>query len=222
MFLIKVELALIAFLFLVVGLAVSANYNYLWAMPFWAVCVLMVLFFRHPKRKPPLTPWSVVAPIDGYVESIFCVHSPLLGKDKTVVRLVRQHMGVMTLYSPMQGQLVQTWYGHQYERVLNDDCKDIGHIYSAWLRNKEDDDVLISFFRSKTTRYLEVKAQAGERVGQGREMGISSIRYLDVFLPNNIKLKVKQGDRLRAGVDVMGHLIHKKSHKKELSAKKRT
>lgn len=218
MFLIKVELAIVAFLFLVAGLAVSANYGYVWALPFWCVCVLMVLFFRHPKRKPPLTPWSVVAPIDSYVDSIFCAKSPMLDKDMTVVRLVRKHMGIMALYSPMQGQLIQTWYGERYERVLKEDCKDEGHIYTAWLKNKENDDVLISFFRSKTVRYLDVQSQPGERVGQGREIGISSIRYLDIFLPNNTKLKIKKGDHLRAGEDIIGNLIHKK----DLGAIKRT
>lgn len=218
MFLIKVELAIIAFLFLVVGLAISANYGCLWALPFWCVCVVMVLFFRHPKRSPPLTPWSVVAPIDGYVDAIFCAKSPLLDKEMTVVRLVRKHMGVMALYSPMQGQLIQTWYGEQYERVLDEYCVDEGHIYTAWLKNKENDDLLISFFRSKSLRYLEVQSQPGERVGQGREIGVSSIRYLDIFLPNNTKLKIKQGDCLRAGEHIIGNLIHKK----DLGATKRT
>lgn len=185
-----------------------ANYGTWQALPFWIAVVLLVLYFRHPKRVPPVVPWSIVAPIDAVVEGLFCTQDPFLGKMVTVVRLRRRHFGVMALYSPTQGQMVQSWYGEQFARSNADGSADLGHIYTARLENQEHDNVLISFYRAKTLRYLQVQAQPGERIGQGRQIGISSIQFVDVSLPNNIKLEVKIGDILFAGQSPIGTLIH--------------
>lgn len=214
MYLIKAEIAIIAFLVFVAALAVNVSYGWLYGWPLLLVFVAIMVLFRHPKRVTPSSPLAVVAPADAVVETIFSAEDPFLKQNCVVVRMRRRHFGVMALYSPVQGRIQQAWYGEQHKRIAGNDTQDIGHIYTAWIHTDDKDDVLVSFYRARTLRYLQIKPQPGERIGQGRIMGLSSIRYIDIMLPEGVKLNVQSGDSLKAGEGVIGHFAHYSKKKK--------
>lgn len=214
MYLIKAEIAIIAFLVFVAALAVKVSHGWAYGLPLLLVFIAIVVLFRHPKRTTPSSPLAVVAPIDAVVETVFSAQDPFLKQDCVVVRMRRRHLGVMGLYSPAQGRIQQAWYGEKYQRIAADETKDIGHIYTTWIHTDDKDDVLVSFYRARTLRYLQIRPQPGERIGQGRIMGLSSIRYIDIMLPKDVKLKVQSGDSLKAGEGVIGHFIHHSKKKK--------
>ena len=217
MYLIKAEIALIAFLVLVAALAMQVSYGWVYGLPLLLVFFFIVVLFRYPRRITPSCPLAVMAPIDAVVEIVFRAEDPFLKKDCVVVRMRRCYLGVMSLYSPAQGCVRQAWYGEKYQRIAVDDTDhtdDIGHIYTTWIHTDDQDDVLVSFYRARTLRYLQIRPQPGERIGQGRIMGLSSIRYIDIMLPKDVKLKVKSGDNLKAGESVIGHFLHHSKKKK--------
>ena len=208
MYLVKAELAVIAFLILVMALAVKVGYGLLFSLPFWVMFVLWLIAFRNPKRAVPSSPLAVVSPIDATVAGVFYANDSFQEKSRIIIRLSRHYTGIMGLFSPTEGQVMQTWYGEQYKRAVPGSSTDQGHVYTAWIQTDEKDDVLISFFRAKTKRYLQVKPQPGERVGQGKTIGLSSAQYVDVLLPENAKVKVQKGDKLKAGESIIGMLVH--------------
>lgn len=204
MYLIKAEIAVIAFLVLIAALAVKVSYGWMFGLPLLLVFVLLVVIFRHPKRKIPTRANTILSPIDAVVETVFGADEPFLNSMCLVVRLRRRHFGVLGLYSPVQGQVQKSWYGEKYGRVVNEEARDIGHIYTTWIRTDDQEDVLMSFYRARTLRYLQMRPQTGERVGQGRVLGLSSIRYVDILVPKDVAIKVKAGDTVKAGESVLG------------------
>lgn len=204
MYLIKTEIAVFAFLVLIAALAVKVSYGWMFGLPLLLVFVLLVVIFRHPKREIPTRSNTILSPIDAVVETVFGANDPFLDSTHLVIRLRRRHFGVMALYSPVQGQVQKSWYGEKYERIASDESHDIGHIYTTWIRTDDQEDVLMSFYRARTLRYLQIRPQTGERVGQGRVLGLSSIRFVDILIPKDASLKVKAGDTIKAGESVLG------------------
>lgn len=213
-FLIRPELSVLAFLLAVGFVAVYFGYGVVPSLPLLLSVLALVIVFRNPPRHTPPNALAIVAPIDAVVERIFEVESNELQQTMLLIRLRRRHLGIMALYSPIQGQLHQSWYGDKYVRHDAKDCKDLGHVYTAQLKNNESDSVVLSFFRAKSPRYLQINPQPGERTGQGRAMGLSSIRYVDILVPCNSKLKIEEGDMVKAGESTMALLNHKKKGKK--------
>lgn len=209
MYFIKAEIAIAAFLVCVTALAVKVSYGLMWAAPLWIVFIILVVVFRHPKRRTPSSPLAIVAPVDAVVADVFESDESFTGQTRKVVRLRRQHLGVLALYSPIEGQVIQTWYGESYEAPKAADTGARGHIYTAWIRTDESDDMLISFYRARTIRYLQIRPQPGERVGQGKLIGLSSIQYIDILLPLDTDLKIETGTSIKAGEDILGLFIHR-------------
>ncbi len=209
MYLVKAEMVIIAFLVFVGALAVKVSHGWVYGLPLAVAFVLIVVIFRHPKRTTPSSPLAIVAPVDAVVETVFGAKNTFLDhQDCIVVRLRRRHFGVMGLYSPAQGQVQQAWYGEKYQRIAAEGSRDRGHINTLWIRSDDADDVLMSFYRARMVRYLQIHPQVGERIGQGRLIGLSSVAYLDILLPRDVKLKVQAGDALKAGEAVIGHFVH--------------
>lgn len=209
MYLIKAQVTLLAFVLAFMAVVVKVSYGLTWALPLWLAVLLLVFFFRHPQRTAPSNPTAIVAPIDAKVMFSFTAEDPFLGENRKVLRLRRRHGGVFALYSPTEGQVLQTWYGEKYQRPLRHLGRDRGHILTAWVRTDEGDDMMISFYRALTLRYLQIRPQPGERIGQGKVIGLSTIQYIDILLPTDTHLNVTVGDSVTAGESVLGHFVHK-------------
>ena len=209
MYLIKSELTIVAFLIVVLALMVKVGYGVWASLPLWCALVVMLIVFRNPKRRPPPSPLAVVSPIDATVERIVHAKDPYQDKERIIIRLSRRYVGIMGLYGPTEGQVMQTWYGEQFKRPAAETGRDRGHIYTTWIQTDEKDDVLVSFYRCRTRRYLESWFQPGERVGQGKVVGLSSVQYVDVLLPVCSNIIVKAGDSIRAGESIMAKLVHR-------------
>lgn len=213
MYLIKAEIAVVAFLVFIAALALKVSYGWIVGVPFLLVFVFIVIIFRQPKRSVVSSPRAIVAPIDSVVETVFSAKEPFLKTPCLVVRLRRRHLGIMGLYSPAQGQVQQAWYGENYQRIADQEAKDKGHINTFWIRTDEGDNLMMSFFRAATVRYLNINHQPGERIGQGRLIGLSSIRFVDILLPVDVNLKVSAGDTLVAGESLIGQFVHRAKKK---------
>lgn len=212
-FLIRPELSILAFVLAVAIIVISTVYTVYQALPIAVVLLVLVLVFRNPRRTTAANALAIVAPIDCVVTKVTDIESKELEQAMILIRLKRRLFGIIALYSPIQAQIYKSWYGETYIRYDAKGCLDLGHIYTAHLKNNEHDSVLVSFFRASIPRYLQINSQPGERVGQGRAMGLSSIKYVDVLVPCSSKVQVKQGDVVKAGESTLAFLNHKKGKK---------
>ncbi len=61
----------------------------------------------------------------------------------------------------------------------------------------------------KWAPYVGMMIHAGERVGQGQECGFLYLAgMVEIYASDNSRMTVKKGDRIVAGADILGHLVH--------------
>jgi phosphatidylserine decarboxylase len=195
--------------------AVAAALFFVWpkSLPLAAagllVTAFMAWFFRDPGRIPPAEPGAVISPADGKI--VFCGdcapgrYSPKSGK------MVSVFMSVFDVHvnrAPVSGRVASVRYNPGKFHVASVD--------KASLENEQNGVVLETAGGHKVS-YVQIAGliarrivcylSEGDTVKQGQRVGM--IRFgsrVDIFLPASTTLRVKKGDRVRAGESIVGVL----------------
>ena len=149
------------------------------SLPLIILALGLLYLFRDPQRSIPPTPLGVVAPVDGRVVAVREVSDPFLGRTAIKLSIRMNPLGPLILRSAIEGRVMQQWY----------------------LSQGLDPHLLAG---------MDKEALSGDRIGQGRRYGLLlSFASVDVYLPANSRIDVRQGGTLRAGSDIIATLIHK-------------
>jgi phosphatidylserine decarboxylase len=198
-----------------VAAGVTAALYFVWprslslAVPGILLTLFMAWFFRDPGRMPPVEPGAVISPADGrIVYSGDCpagMYSTGPGKKVSVFMSV---FDVHVNRAPVSGKVVSVRYNHGKFLAANVD--------KASLEN-EQNGVAIETPGGQRVSYVQIAGMIarrivcdlseGDTVQQGQRVGI--IRFgsrVDVFLPASSSLRVRTGDRVRAGESILGVL----------------
>lgn len=180
------------------------------AIPFWCGVLLLALLYRDPLRKVPPVPLAVVAPVDGRVVAIEDIEDNLLKREAKRIVLTMGLSSIHSVRSPMEGQIMQQWYGQQ---VIDPDTYVVLEKTSArfaqWVQSDEGDDVVLVIKPTKGWPRPSWHLQSGERIGQGQRFGILPFgSTAEILLPANSRIDVELGDKVRAGSDTLATLVH--------------
>ncbi len=177
------------------------------SVPLWGLALLLIYMFRDPPREIPPTPLAVLSPADGRVEMIDHIRDPYLNRE--AVRIGVQ-IGVLDVYSarsPVEGKIAQQWFVAGREGGKKEDERPR---YAQWISTDEGDDVVLMMYAGPWTHRPHCYVHSGERVGQGQRCGY--IRFgarVDVLIPSNSRVEVKPGEPVKAGSDIIAHLVHR-------------
>lgn len=165
--------------------------------------VVLFLVFRDPRRDIPASPLGVVSPVDGRVVKIDLVDRGVLQGEAHRVRLKIDSLGAYTARSPVEGQI----------KEMRPDASKRGGEYrtnALWVQTDEGDDVVVQFRGYRLGIPPKSFLGFGQRVGQGQRCAYLRLtRFAEVHLPLDTKISVKPGDRLVAGIDLIGKLMHR-------------
>jgi len=190
------------------------------SLPLIILALGLLYLFRDPQRSIPPTPLGVVAPVDGRVVAVREVSDPFLGRTAIKLSIRMNALGPLILRSAIEGRVMQQWYlsqgldphllvGVDKEALSGDPHARQAH-YAMWIQTDELDDVVIALRGILVLNRLRCAVQSGDRIGQGRRYGLLlSFASVDVYLPANSRIDVRQGGTLRAGSDIIATLIHK-------------
>jgi len=102
-----------------------------------------------------------------------------------------------------EGKVMQHWL-HRSE-TTQPGC--IQHI--IWIQTDEQDDIVVVLHASLWFSRMHCYIGSGERLGQGKRCGFIPLgTQIDVYLPKRSRTTHKVGDRVLAGSDLLGELIH--------------
>jgi phosphatidylserine decarboxylase len=183
-----------------VGLIFVVADRYGAALIAFCFLVLAFLLFRDPVREIPAEPLGVVSPVDGTVVAVLPTSRGVVAaqEQKVVVRV--NHLGSYTLRSPTEGKILD----------LNDAEKGAqaaDRKRGLWLQTDEGKDVVLLFPRSWFWLAPTSPAQIGERLGQGQPSGYLRLaREAELRLPIDSRILVEPGQKVVAGVDLIGEL----------------
>jgi phosphatidylserine decarboxylase len=178
------------------------------AVPFALSLVLtlfVLYFFRNPERTPPADPCAIVSPADGTVIVAEPVMETPLGCEALKVSVFMSVFSVHVNRVPFDGKVLDVFY----HRGKFFDARD----GRASCENERNGVVLevpggarIAFVQiaGLIARRIICYARSGEQLKRGERYGL--IRFgsrVDIYLPLNMELLVKLGDKAVAGETIL-------------------
>ena len=165
-------------------------------------------FFRDPERKsPPDSELLILAPADGKVVEIVQEHEPLFiqgpaWRVSIFLSVLNVHVnrvpisGIVKYVAYKPGEYRVAW--HPKASTLNEQSH-IGLVHDSGRR------ILFKQIAGSLARRIVYRLATGDQVQAGERFGL--IRFgsrMDVLAAADTVLKVQVGDRVRAGVSVIG------------------
>ncbi len=170
------------------------------------VLILILQFFRNPKRSTPINDDAIIAPVDGKVVVIEEVEEPEYFNDKRLqvsifmspinVHVTRYALGGTVSYSKYHpGKYLVAW--HPKSSTENERT-------TVVVKNKSFGEVLYRQIAGALAKRIVNYAKEGDEVIQGSDAGFIKFgSRVDLFLPLNTNVKVNIGDAVKGGVQVI-------------------
>ena len=200
------------FLFVLSGILLSEKFvELIWLQKgiqmFLLLFLIIVLqFFRNPKRVTKINDNQIIAPVDGKVVVIEEVEEPEYFKGKKLqisifmspinVHVTRYALSGLVKYSKYHaGKYLVAW--HPKASTENERTTIV-------IENNNFGEVLYRQIAGVLAKRIVNYAEEGEKVVQGTDAGFIKFgSRVDVFLPLNTKLAVKIGDKVKGGEQVI-------------------
>lgn len=180
--------------------AAALGYWYVSAVLF-IVALFMAFFFRHPRRVPPSDPDVVVSPADGRVTRIEPQSSG------TVISIFLSPLDVHINRSPIPGKIVDMVYSRGKFLIATNEQASLVNEQNALTIEGEKITVVCKQIAGILARRIVVWKRAGDYLGLGEPFGmIKFSSRTDILLPANVRVTVKEGDRVRGGITVIGRI----------------
>jgi phosphatidylserine decarboxylase len=167
------------------------------------LALLLLLLFRDPARKLPSIPDAVLSPVDGRIVAVDPTDRACIEGEAMRIRIRINHFGAYTARVPAAGQVLN----------LHDNLAAGSRLTGQsglWVRTPSDDDVV---FLMEGPRYFgrpKAFVRYGERVGQGQRCAyVRLASHAEVYVPLRSRVRVKRGDYVNAGTDILATLVHK-------------
>ena len=184
-------------------LAVAAAVLGFWYVAgiFFLVALFMGFFFRDPKREPPSDPDIVVSPADGKVTRVDAAESG------TVVSIFLSPLDVHINRSPIPGKIVNVLYSPGKFLMATNEKASLVNEQNALTIQGEKITVVCKQIAGILARRIVCWKVAGDSLGLGERFGmIKFSSRTDLLLPANVKVTVKEGQRVRGGITVIGRI----------------
>ena len=168
------------------------------SLVFWIFGLLLLVLFRDPDREIPSQPLAVVSPADGRVITVSNEYDPYLLRQCIRVTVQMHPYGVFTTRSPVEGKVLEP---PNYPEGGNKP-------HGVWLQTDEGDDIVMVMMRGRLNTAPHCYIRFGERTGQGKRCGFVHLGgRVDVYLPENSRLVVAEGDVVHSGSDPLAFLV---------------
>ena len=168
--------------------------------------IIILQFFRNPKRIAPLNNDILVAPVDGKVVVIEEVEEPEYFKGKRLqVSIFMSPINVHVTRYAMSGEIKYSKYHPgKYLVAWHPKASTENERTTVVIHNSSFGDVLYRQIAGALAKRIVNYAEEGEKVVQGTDAGFIKFgSRVDLYLPLNTKLAVKIGDKVKGGEQVI-------------------
>ena len=198
--------------FLAIGVVFSFLVNFflgfLLALPFWAVTLFVLQFFRDPPREIPDDPQAVLSPADGRIVAVEKVRDPYLDRDALKVSVFMNVFNVHSNRSPVDGTVKQRWYhAGSFLNAALDKASLENERNALWLQTRSGADITCVQIAGLIARRILCYVDPGGKLERGQRYGF--IRFgsrVDVYLPQDAEVKASLGDKVYATESVLAKL----------------
>jgi phosphatidylserine decarboxylase len=193
---------------IMVALLVNIFVSWLWAIPFWAIAVFVLQFFRDPPRYIPSVDNAILAPADGRIVAVEKLLDPYLKRDAVKVSVFMNVFNVHSNRSPVDGKVRDKWYSPG--KFINADLPKASlenERNALWITTDNGADITCVQVAGLIAKRILCSAKPGDHLTRGQRFGF--IRFgsrVDVYLPTNAKINVNIGDKVHATSTILAEL----------------
>ncbi|MBI4680862.1 MAG: phosphatidylserine decarboxylase family protein [Nitrospirae bacterium] len=170
------------------------------------VTLFMLYFFRDPERKTPEGEGLLISPADGKIiltRDIFESEHP--EKDSKQISIFMSPLNVHVNRAPCDGKVKEVKHNKgRFLAAYKDDASLKNENIEMVLETKYGD-ILVRQVAGYIARRAVCRIKPGDGLKRGERYGIIKFSSrLDVYLPKETAIKVKLGDRVKAGETTIG------------------
>ncbi len=172
------------------------------AIIFLLLTTFIVYFFRDPERTPPPEENAIVSPADGKViiaENVY--EENHLKKEVLKVSIFMTVFNVHVNRVPLDGEVIDIdYHPGKFLNASFDKASSENERNELLIRSKKGREILLVQIAGLIARRIVCYLSEGSKVVKGERFGL--IRFgsrLDIYLPLDVELRVKVGQKVKAG-----------------------
>lgn len=167
--------------------------------------LLVISFFRIPKRQHTIQEDAIIAPADGKVVAIEEVQADEYFNDRRIqVSIFMSPLNVHVNRNPVSGEVIYSEYHKGKYLVAWHPKSSTENERHSVVYKKNGREVLVKQIAGALAKRICNYVKPGMEVKQGEEMGFIKFgSRVDLLLPLDAKVQVKIGDKPMGGVTVV-------------------
>ena len=184
--------------------------NHWIAYPIYAVFFVMwaivIYFFRDPERTPPEGEQLIISPADGKVVLIKKVQEDVYLKTQaTQVSIFLSPLDVHVNRNPITGVLEYLKYHPgKYLMAWDENASDLNERADFGAKHPSGTKIFFKQITGFLARRIVYRIKEGDQLKAGERFGMMKFgSRMDIIVPDNVEIKVKEGDRTWAGQSVL-------------------
>src|SRR5690554_134622 len=200
-------------LVLVIAIALAANFlvenemtRQLMVVFFIILFLLILQFFRNPKRNFNPNENEVLSPVDGKVVVIEEVFEKEYFQEKRLqISVFMSPINVHVTRYPVGGEVVfSKYHPGKYLVAWHPKASEENERTTVVVRSKEFGDVLYRQIAGALAKRIVNYAEINQKVSQAEDSGFIKFgSRVDVFLPLNAKIKVILNQKVKGGISII-------------------
>ncbi len=197
------------FIVFFVAVTVISYFVWIWAFPVaFSLMIFMFFFFRDPERVIPEGEDIFVSPADGKIIMIEEVKEDRYLKiNLRMVSIFMSPLDVHVNRSPCEGRVKSVIYspGRFLSAFKHEASLENENI--TMILNTEYGDVIVRQVAGFLARRAVCRVKEGDSLKRGERFGIIKFSSrVDLFLPLNAAIRVRLGERVKAGETIIAEL----------------
>lgn len=171
--------------------------------------VLILQFFRNPKRQTIVNDSHIIAPVDGKVVVIEEVFEKEYFKEKRIqVSIFMSPLNVHVTRYPIGGEVVfSKYHPGKYLVAWHPKASEDNERTTVVIANKISGEILYRQIAGALAKRIVNYAEPQMQVIQGSDAGFIKFgSRVDVFLPLNAVIKVNLNDKVKGGEQIIATL----------------
>ena len=173
------------------------------------ILLLVLQFFRNPKRVTSLNERHIISPVDGKVVIVEEVYEKEYFKDKRVqVSIFTSPLNVhVTRYAICGSVVFSKYHPGKYLVAWHPKSSVLNERTTVVVENKSVGQILYRQIAGAVARRIVNYAKVGDQAVQGADAGFIKFgSRVDLFLPIGMKINVQKDQIVKGGVDCIAEV----------------
>jgi phosphatidylserine decarboxylase len=176
------------------------------AVCFFLLAAFMAFFFRDPERDCPTDDRIIISPADGRVVVVAPVE-PGAKDSPTQISIFLSPMNVHINRSPIAGEITEAVYKPGAFHVASLDIASVENEQNIVTIRGRYVTIVFRQIAGLLARRIVLWKKQGDTVALGERVGLMKFSSrMDVIVPSEVEVLVRKGDRVVAGVTVLGRV----------------